>query len=69
MGQNVFGLNSTKLKTVEEAKENCELANKLIHKLGVPTRREIFCSQKNQKHTNTFYNYHLKLHVRFYRTG
>jgi len=45
-----------KAKTFEEAKENCELANKVIHKLGVPKDAKFF-AVKEQKHTNTFYNY------------
>ena len=45
-----------KAKTFEEAKENCELATKLIHKMGVEKSAK-FYAVKNQRHTNTFYNF------------
>lgn len=45
-----------KAKTFEEAKENCELATKLIHKMGVEKSAK-FYAVKNQKYTDTFYNF------------
>ena len=44
-----------KAKTFEEAKENCNLANKLIHRMGIPTSAK-FYAVENQKYTNTFYS-------------
>ena len=45
-----------KAENFEEAKENCELATKLIHKMGVEKTAK-FYAVKNQKYTNTFYNF------------
>ena len=45
-----------KAETLEEAKENCELANKVIHKLGVSKEAKFFAT-KHQQYTNTFYNF------------
>ena len=45
-----------KAENFEEAKENCELANKVIHRMGIPTSAK-FYAVENQKYTNTFYNF------------
>ena len=45
-----------KVDTYEEAKENCELATKLIHKMGVEKSAKFFAVKK-QRYTNTFYNF------------
>ena len=45
-----------KAENFEEAKENCDLANKLIHRMGVPKAAQFF-AVKEQKHTHTFYNF------------
>jgi hypothetical protein len=44
-----------KVDNFNDAKENCELANQMLSKLGV--NHNPFYAVKNQKYTNTFYNF------------
>ena len=44
-----------KAESFEDAKENCELANLMLQKLGV--YRNPFYAVKKQNYTNTFYNF------------
>jgi len=43
-----------KVDTLEEAEAHCELANKMLRKLGVPY--DVFWATDSQRYTSTFYN-------------
>lgn len=45
-----------KVDNFKDAKENCELANQMLSKLGVNENYKFFAVKK-QKYTHTFYNF------------
>ncbi len=45
-----------KTDNFQDAKENCELANQMLLKLGVDKNYKFFAVEK-QKYTHTFYNF------------